>query len=72
MVIVTDIYSAGESPLGKITGQQVAEAISDYHQQVYYQPSLELVSAFLHKVLRPGIWQYFSVLVTSIKLFQRL
>ncbi|NEQ74595.1 MAG: UDP-N-acetylmuramate--L-alanine ligase [Okeania sp. SIO2C9] len=54
MVIVTDIYSAGESSWGKISGQQVAEAISDYHQQVYYQPSLELVSAFLHKVLRPG------------------
>ncbi|NES75102.1 MULTISPECIES: UDP-N-acetylmuramate--L-alanine ligase [unclassified Okeania] len=54
MVIVTDIYSAGESPLGKITGQQVAEAISGYHQQVYYQPSLESVSKFLNEVLRPG------------------
>ncbi|NEP72361.1 MAG: UDP-N-acetylmuramate--L-alanine ligase [Okeania sp. SIO2G4] len=54
MVIVTDIYSAGESPLGKITGQQVAEAISGYHQQVYYQPSLESVTAFLHEVLTPG------------------
>ncbi|NEP87687.1 MAG: UDP-N-acetylmuramate--L-alanine ligase [Okeania sp. SIO2C2] len=54
MVIVTDIYSAGESPLGKITGQQVAEAISGYHQQVYYQASLESVSRFLNEVLRPG------------------
>ncbi|MDY7006896.1 MAG: UDP-N-acetylmuramate--L-alanine ligase [Cyanobacteriota bacterium] len=54
LVIVTDIYSAGESPLGQISGQQVAEAISDYHQQVYYQASLESVSKFLNEVLRPG------------------
>ncbi|NEP77409.1 MAG: UDP-N-acetylmuramate--L-alanine ligase [Okeania sp. SIO3B3] len=54
LVIVTDIYSAGESPLGLINGQQVAEAISGYHQQVYYQASLESVSTLLHEVLRPG------------------
>ena len=54
MVIVTDIYSAGESSDGQIDGQQVAEAISSYHQQVYYQPSLKSVSKFLHEVLQPG------------------
>ncbi|NES02887.1 MAG: UDP-N-acetylmuramate--L-alanine ligase [Okeania sp. SIO2F4] len=54
MVIVTDIYSAGESSDGQIDGQQVVEAISSYHQYVYYQPSLESVSKFLHEVLQPG------------------
>ncbi|MDJ0515417.1 MAG: UDP-N-acetylmuramate--L-alanine ligase [Trichodesmium sp. MO_231.B1] len=54
MVIVTDIYSAGESSDGQIDGQQVVEAISSYHQHVYYQPSLESVSKFLHEVLQPG------------------
>ncbi len=54
MVIVTDIYSAGESSDGKINGQQVAEAISSYHQQVNYRSSLESVSKFLHEVLKPG------------------
>ncbi len=54
MVIVTDIYSAGESSDGQIDGQQVAEAISRYHQQVYYQQHLESVSKFLHEVLQPG------------------
>ena len=34
IVVVTNIYSAGESPDGKINGQQVAEAISSYHRQV--------------------------------------
>ncbi|MEM1393069.1 MAG: UDP-N-acetylmuramate--L-alanine ligase [Cyanobacteria bacterium P01_H01_bin.150] len=54
MVIVTDIYSAGESSDGQIDGQKVTEAISSYHQEVYYQPSLESVSKFLHEVLQPG------------------
>ncbi len=54
IVIVTDIYSAGESSLGQVNGQQLAEAISSQHQQVYYQSSLESVSKFLHEVLQPG------------------
>ncbi|MGB3514220.1 MAG: UDP-N-acetylmuramate--L-alanine ligase [Microcoleaceae cyanobacterium] len=54
IVVVTDIYSAGESPVGQINGQQVAEAISTYHQQVYYQPSLESVTRFLTDILQPG------------------
>ena len=54
IVVVTNIYSAGESPDGKINGQQVAEAISSYHRQVYYRSSLDSVSKLLHQVLRPG------------------
>jgi len=54
VVIVTDIYSAGESSDGQINGQQVAEAISSYHQQVYYRSSLDSVSKFLHQVLKTG------------------
>lgn len=54
IVVVTNIYSAGESPEGKINGQQVAEAISSYHRQVYYRSSLDSVSKLLHQVLRPG------------------
>ncbi|NEQ39226.1 MAG: UDP-N-acetylmuramate--L-alanine ligase [Okeania sp. SIO3I5] len=54
VVIVTDIYSAGESSDGQINGQQVAKEISSYHQQVHYQSSLDSVSKFLHQVLKPG------------------
>lgn len=53
IVVVTDIYSAGESPVGQINGQQLADAISTYHQQVYYQPSLESVTRFLSDILQP-------------------
>ncbi|MDJ0553630.1 MAG: UDP-N-acetylmuramate--L-alanine ligase [Microcoleaceae cyanobacterium MO_207.B10] len=55
IVVVTDIYSAGESPVEQqIDGPKVAEAISNYHQQVYYQPSLESVTRFLNDILQPG------------------
>lgn len=54
LVVVTDIYSAGEPNLGQITGQQVREAIAAHHEQVYYQPTLEAVSDFLAQILHPG------------------
>ena len=54
MVVVTNIYSAGESSDSKLDGQQLAEAISSYHRQVYYRSSLDSVRKFLHQVLRPG------------------
>lgn len=54
LVVVTDIYSAGESKLGQITGQQVREAIAAHHQSVYYKPTLASVTEFLTQTLRPG------------------
>lgn len=54
IVIVTDIYSAGETNLGQMTGQQVAEAIATHHPGVYYEPSLPSVYQFLTSTLRPG------------------
>lgn len=54
MVVLTDIYSAGESDLGQINGKQVAEKIGQYHQQIYYQPSLSEVTKFLKEILQPG------------------
>ena len=54
LVVVTDIYSAGESKLGQITGQQVRDAIAAHHQSVYYKPTLASVKEFLSQTLRPG------------------
>ncbi|MEB3828021.1 UDP-N-acetylmuramate--L-alanine ligase [Phormidium sp. CCY1219] len=54
LVVVTDIYSAGEPNLAKISGQQVADSIAQFHPQVYYQGSLEQVSEFLNLNLLPG------------------
>lgn len=54
VVIVTDIYSAGEVNIEQISGQQVADGISCHHQQVYYYPSLKSLGSFLTQILKPG------------------
>ena len=54
VVIITDIYAAGEENLGNVTGQQLADLISRSQANVYYRPTLDAVKAFLPEVLRPG------------------
>ena len=54
VVIVSDIYSAGEPDLGQINGQQVADLIAKHHPNVHYQPSLRSISHFLGETLAPG------------------
>lgn len=54
LVVLTDIYSAGEANLDKISGELLATAINKHHPQVVYQPTLALVSEFLLSALRPG------------------
>lgn len=54
LVIISDIYSAGEPDLGQINSQILAEMIATHHPQVTYQPTLESVCQFLTQTLRPG------------------
>lgn len=54
LVILTDIYSAGEANIDEITGQQVVEAIKLHHPQVYYQPCLSSLKENLADTLQPG------------------
>jgi UDP-N-acetylmuramate--alanine ligase len=54
LVVTTDIYSAGEPDQGKVSGQQLAEAIATHHPQVVYQPALTDVTTFLQEALMPG------------------
>ncbi|MBD2022107.1 UDP-N-acetylmuramate--L-alanine ligase [Leptolyngbya sp. FACHB-36] len=54
VVVVSDIYSAGEANLGTLTGEQVAAEISAHHPAVYYQPSLAAIGKLLTKLLLPG------------------
>lgn len=53
LVVITDIYSAGEQDLGLVNSQKLVELIAQ-QQQVSYQPSLNDVSKFLSANLRPG------------------
>jgi UDP-N-acetylmuramate--alanine ligase len=54
LVVLTDIYSAGEPDLGQVSGEDLATAISKHNPEVVYQQTLLLVSEFLLQNLRPG------------------
>lgn len=54
LVVITDIYSAGEPDLGQISGEQLADEIAKQHQQVIYKQTLSSVCEFLLSTLRPG------------------
>lgn len=54
LVIITDIYSAGEPDLGQINGEKLADAIAKNHPQVIYQPNLSSVTEDLLLTLRRG------------------
>ncbi|WP_448604388.1 UDP-N-acetylmuramate--L-alanine ligase [Thermoleptolyngbya sp.] len=54
LVVTTDIYSAGEVNLTDISGEDLAVAIAQHHPHVVYQPTLNDLSAFLTRALKPG------------------
>jgi UDP-N-acetylmuramate--alanine ligase len=54
LVVVTEIYAAGEENATNLTGFQVAAAIANAHGSVEYQPSLADVQSFLSQDLQPG------------------
>ncbi|MEL7350439.1 MAG: UDP-N-acetylmuramate--L-alanine ligase [Cyanobacteria bacterium J06560_5] len=53
-VIVTDIYSAGETNTSGITGQQVTEAIAQQRPNTTYHATLDEVTQVLSTTLSPG------------------
>ncbi|MDY6782086.1 MAG: UDP-N-acetylmuramate--L-alanine ligase [Cyanobacteriota bacterium] len=54
MVVICDIYSAGEANPLNLSGQTVADAIAAHHNCVFYQPTLEELERFLGERLQPG------------------
>ncbi len=59
VVIITDIYSAGEPSQENITGQALAAAIAQHHPQVIYQGTLPELTHFLRNFLCPGDFALF-------------
>lgn len=53
-VLVTDIYSAGETNTSGITGEQVTEAIAQHQPNAEYYGSIESVKQALKTSLSPG------------------
>ncbi len=54
LVVLTDIYGAGEANLGLISGEQLAVEVAKHHSQVKYEPTLDSVHEFLLEALLPG------------------
>jgi len=54
-LIVTDIYSAGESPIPGVDGRSLAEGISGSgHGSVHCEPDMLKIPAILERIARPG------------------
>ncbi len=56
LLVVTDIYSAGEAPRPGVSGRLILDVVQDAHplQDALYLPSHRELAAHLRAVLRPG------------------
>jgi UDP-N-acetylmuramate--alanine ligase len=54
IVIISDIYSAGEPKLEGITGERLAHLIAQQHPKVFYRPTTAAISQLLNEILLPG------------------
>ena len=54
LVILTDIYGAGETNTMNIQGEDLVKAVRKHHKNVIYQPSLLELTEFLGKTLQSG------------------
>ena len=56
LLVLTDIYAAGEAPRPGVTGKLLVDAVLDAHgrQPLAYMPSLDDVVDYLADRLRPG------------------
>ena len=54
LVVLTDIYSAGEPDLGQVSGEKLAIEVAKHHSQVIYQPTLTSVCKYLQQTLHRG------------------
>ncbi len=54
VVVLTDIYSAGEPDLGIVSGEKLTSEVAKHHSHVTYQPTLASVHEFLRQTLRSG------------------
>ncbi|MGA1796550.1 MAG: UDP-N-acetylmuramate--L-alanine ligase [bacterium] len=55
LVVVTDIYPAGEQPIQGVHGGLIAEELREHgHKDVHYLTDLNEIPAFLLEIVRPG------------------
>ena len=55
VIVITDIYSAGEKNTFGISGSDLVEAIATAHNNVHYHPDVDSIDAFIKsEILQPG------------------
>jgi UDP-N-acetylmuramate--alanine ligase len=55
VVVVTDIYSAGEKNTFDISSLDLVEAIAMHHNNVHYYPDVDSIDYFIkEEILQPG------------------
>ncbi len=54
VIVVMDVYSAGEDPLPGVSGRTVADAVPPPADRVVYEPTWSRVPALLAALARPG------------------
>jgi len=54
VLVLTEVYAAGEEPIPGINGGALYEAIHEYgHKHVYYEPDLEQIPELVARLVRP-------------------
>jgi len=54
ILVVTEIFPAGESPIPNITGQRLYEEIEKFgHKNVYFEPNMKKIPALVGKIVKP-------------------
>ena len=55
VLVLTEIYPAGEDPIPGVTGRALYEEVRQFgHKQVFFEPDLKKIAAALQKILAPG------------------
>ncbi len=54
VVIITDIYAAGEKPIKNVTGEGFASAVKDFHDNVIYVKDMADIASTLDTLKRSG------------------
>jgi UDP-N-acetylmuramate--alanine ligase len=55
VLVLTEIYPAGEDPIPGVTGRALYEEVRQFgHKQVHFEPDLKKIGSLLKTILRPG------------------
>jgi UDP-N-acetylmuramate--alanine ligase len=55
VLILTEVYPAGEDPIPGINGQALFEAVQEYgHKNVLYEPEMNRLPEIVSRLIEPG------------------